>query len=715
MKKHNKPKKRAASERKTLLLAGNPNVGKSTVFNALTGLKQHTGNWTGKTVELARGGFVFEDLSYTVYDLPGTYSLNFNSAEEKVASDFILNNNCDLTIVVVDATCLGRNLILALQILEMGGDVLICLNLMDEAKRRGIEIDASELEKELGAPVVAIAAKNKRDILKLKEKIRSAQSQNRNGAAIRNIYPGFINNALDDISEALESDLSENKTSDISDSAKRYAALSALTDPRSVSERLSEITGLKGAQFNHTRQELKKIESELEFMGMDPKDLRETISASRAAAAKRISDGCVSFTDGKRRERNLKIDKRLTSGRAGVLTMLLFFGALIWLTVCGANYPSTLLSGFFEWVKFYLEKALELLKLPEPAVRLIIDGAYTTVTWIIAVMLPPMAIFFPLFTLLEDLGYLPRVAFNLDSCFKRCGTGGKQALTLCMGLGCNAVGVVGCRIMPTENERKIALLTNSFIPCNGKFALIITVSGVILAAAKPGISTFGRAALILGAITLSVGAALLATKILSKTVYKTDNSRSVLELPPYRKPQIWKTIYRSVFDRTLFVLCRALVSALPAGVLIWLLANVQIGDASILNWAGRLLDPIGSILGIDGFIILAFILSLPANEIMLPILIMCYLQTSGMQDVSGAANLAEIFSAHGWTILTAVNVLILTLFHSPCCTTLLTIIRETGSKLMALYAALLPTAFGVGMCLLTTGIYKAIELIFTVC
>ena len=714
MKKHNKPKKHEPSENKTLLLAGNPNVGKSTVFNALTGLKQHTGNWTGKTVELARGGFIFNDCGYTVYDLPGTYSLNFNSAEEKVASDFILKNNCDLTIVVVDATCLGRNLILALQILEMGGDVLICLNLMDEAKRRGIEIDASKLEKELGAPVVAIAAKNKRDILKLKEKIRSTQSK-RSGSAPRNIYPGFINNALDDIAEALESDLGENNTSDISDSAKRYAALSALTDPGSVSERLSEITGLNGVRFNYTRRALKKIESELEFMGMDPKDLRETISASRTAAAKRIADGCVNFIDGKMSERNLKIDKRLTSGRVGFLTMLLFFGALIWLTVCGANYPSALLSGFFEWVKFYLEKTLDLLKLPESAVRLIIDGAYTTVTWIIAVMLPPMAIFFPLFTLLEDLGYLPRVAFNLDSCFKRCGTGGKQALTLCMGLGCNAVGVVGCRIMPTENERKIAALTNSFIPCNGKFALIITVSGVIFAAAKPGVSAFGRAALILGAITLSVGAALLATRILSKTVYKTDNSRSVLELPPYRKPQIWKTIYRSVFDRTLFVLGRALVSALPAGVLIWLLANVQIGDASILNWAGRLLDPIGSILGIDGFIMLAFILSLPANEIMLPILIMCYMQTSGMQDISGAANLAEIFSAHGWTILTAVNVLILTLFHSPCCTTLLTIIRETGSKLMALYAALLLTAFGVGMCLLTTGIYKAVELILTVC
>ncbi len=617
----------------TVGLAGNPNVGKSTVFNALTGMHQHTGNWPGKTVSNAVGKYTFKDNSFLLVDIPGTYSLMSNSEEEEIAKDYICSGRSNVIVVVVDATSLERNLNLVFQILNITDNVIVCINLLDEAKKKGIHINFDLLSKLLGVPVVGITARKSKTLTKLTEKIYDI--------CTKKIIP------------------SPNKV-DYSDKDDSSIIVSKI---------------------------LKKSEE--------------------------ICQKVCSYDNQDYNERDRKIDKILTSKTLGIPIMILFLGIIFWLTIEGANYPSQILSKFFSFIQGKLYLFFEWIHAPQFITGILIDGMYQTLAWVVSVMLPPMAIFFPLFTFLEDLGYLPRIAFNLDNCFKRCFASGKQALTMCMGFGCNAAGVVGCRIINSTREKLIAIITNAFVPCNGRFPLLITISTIFIGGL--GLS-FGSSILstltVLLVILLGIFMTFIISNILSKTLLKGMPSSFTLELPPYRKPQIGKIIIRSIFDRALFVLGRAVSVAAPTGIVIWILANVGIYDVSLLEYIANFFDPFARIMGLDGYILTAFILGIPANEIVLPIILMCYLKSSALVDLEDTMQIGTILVQNGWTILTAINVMLFTLLHFPCATTLLTIKKETGSKKWTLLSFAIPTACGIIVCMFTTLIYNMIQIIF---
>lgn len=384
--------------------------------------------------------------------------------------------------------------------------------------------------------------------------------------------------------------------------------------------------------------------------------------------------------------------------------MILFLGIILWLTISGSNYPSTVLSKFLFKINSYISKFLISINTPIIIHDILINGILKTLFWVVSVMLPPMAIFFPLFTLLEDSGFLPRIAFNLDKMFSKAKCHGKQALSMCMGLGCNACGVVGARIIDSPRERLIAILTNSFVPCNGRFPSLIAI--ITMFFVTGAFSTIKSTIILTITLIISVIVTLLISKLLSCTILKGMPSSFVLEMPPYRKPQIGKVLVRSIFDRTLFVLGRAISVAAPAGLIIWLLSNINIGNMSILNHLTTFLDPVASIFGLDGTILIAFILGFPANEIIIPIIIMSYLGNSSLTDYNSLVELKELLVLNGWTIKTAICMITFTLFHFPCSTTILTIKKETKSKFWTLISFLLPTLVGLTICFIINLIFK---------
>ena len=618
-----------------IALAGNPNVGKSTIFNTLTGLKQHTGNWTGKTVECSTGYYQLNDKTYEITDLPGTYSLISFSQEETVAKEFLINNKIDCVIIVIDSTVIERNLSFALQILSINKNAVLCLNLCDEAEKNGVFIDTDELSLHLGIPVICTCATRKKGIVNLKETV----SQVCNGE----IKCFRVNSLFENI----------------------------------------DIT--------------------------DTNDYK-TISTTLSTRSKNICNSCVVYKDDANINiRTKKLDKILTSKAFGLPIMLLLFVLLFWITAIGANYPSQVLSMIFEVLKRELYNLFELLSVPTFITGLFIDGIYTTLTWVVAVMLPPMAIFFPLFSIIEDSGYLPRIAFNLDKFFSKCGAHGKQSLTMAMGLGCNACGVTGCRIIESKQDRLIAILTNNFMPCNGRFPTLIAIIIMFFAGSSFGIISSLKVALILlFVIVACVTVTMFVSKFLSISILKKEPSNFVLELPPYRKPQIIKTIIRSFLDRTLFVLGRAVVVAIPAGALIWLTANIYINEISILNYCTDFLDPFGKLIGLDGVIIMAFILGFPANETVVPIIIMSYMATGTLTDFTSYEQLLQILTQNGWTLITAVCMMIMCVMHFPCSTTCLTIKKETGSLKWTFVSIILPTVIGIVLCFLTANTLRLI-------
>jgi len=601
----------------TIALVGNPNTGKSTVFNALTGLKQHTGNWTGKTVGNAVGEYEYKNSKFDIVDLPGIYSINPSSPDEKEAIDFLRNNKTDSVVIVADATCLERNLILILQISSICQNVILCVNLLDEAKRKNMIIDIDKLSLELNIDVVGTNARDKKGLEKLKSIIY-----------------------------------------------------------KNVTKSNTDYDNLKFQKQENS------YSSNIDHIVFDAEKIYKMVVKTDCCQA-----CCV----------DRKIDNIVLSKRFGIPFMLVMFALILWITIFGANYPSEMLSTLFSFIEIKLTEFFRFMNIPMFWYGVFVEGIFRTLSWIVAVMLPPMAIFFPLFTFLEDLGLLPRIAFNLDRLFKNARTHGKQVLTMCMGLGCNAAGVTACRIIDSPRERLIAIITNNFVPCNGRFPGIIAISSIFMA--STGVFASLRVALIvLGSIVFSVFITLVVSRVLSATILKGLPSSFVLELPPYRKPQIKKIIVRSLIDRTLFVLGRAVVVAAPIGAVIWIMQNTFIDGNSVLFYMADFLDPFARIIGLDGFILTAFIIGMPANEIVIPLIIMFYMNNSALIPFDNLSELGDLLISNGWTLKTAVCSILFSLNHFPCSTTLLTIRKETGGMKWPIVTFLINTIVGVFIC-----------------
>ena len=668
----------------TIALLGNPNVGKSTVFNELTGMNQHTGNWPGKTVELAKGHYTHRYRQNQMIDLPGTYSLLAHSSEEEVTRNYVCFEPCDVCLVICDATVLERNLNLVLQTMEITDHVVLVLNLMDEAKKKNITIDTEKLAKLLNVRVVDMSARNHEGFEDVKEAIEEVGNRvsDTQGAAVR--YAKDLEQAIAAVADIM-------KTRRLN---TRFTALKLL-DPEVDSTLFYE---------DIENQEETRAEVEKQIARLKDKDLYERFEDIVVHAlherAREISEECIIFNNASYQNRDMRIDHVVTSKGWGLVWMVVLLSVIFWITISGANVPSEMLSGMFEDLQVWLHQLFASWSMNPYITSFIVDGVVKTCGWVISVMLPPMAIFFPMFTLLEDFGYLPRIAFNLDGFFQKACTCGKQALTMCMGFGCNAVGVSGARIIDSPRERLIAIITNTFVPCNGRFPTLISIitmffAGVVAAPWNGLLSTL----LLTGVIVFGVILTFLTSRFLSKTLLKGVPSSFTLELPPYRRPQFGKVIVRSIFDRTLFVLGRAVSVAIPAGAIIWLLANIQVQDASLLQHISLFLDPFAHLMGLDGVILLAFLLGFPANEIVVPIMIMAYLANGSMTDIGDLAVLKELFVNNGWTWVTAICTLMFSLVHFPCATTLLTIRKETQSWKWTAVSFLLPTILGILLCM----------------
>ena len=647
-------------------LIGTPNVGKSTIFNVLTKSNVHTGNWAGKTVEFTSGQCSYEKVLYTFYDLPGTYSLISKSKEEVVATDFICFSSFDVAVVVCDATSLNKGINLVLQTREICKKVVVCVNLIDEAIKKGINIDFELLSKNLGLPVIKTNARDNEGLSNLLNAINTVEAKDYLDIDYKNLNKN-INNLVKGI--------------DIN-----------YINPKWIALRYLENNSYYINKFNRLGISLKTCET-------DNLDVSLEIVNYINSEINKILKNVITYKNKDYDKKRYKIDKILTSKIFGIPIMLLMLFIIFYITIVGANYPSKLLFSMFSSFENILFNVLEFIHLPNFLIDLIVNGCYKTLYWVVSVMMPPMLIFFPLFTFLEDLGVLPRIAFNMDKAFMKCNTCGKQSLTMCMGLGCNAVGVTGARIIDSKRERIIAILTNVFMPCNGKFPTLIAVITMFLVGINKSYSGLLSALILTLFIGLGILITFIISFILSKTILKGTPSSFTMELPPYRVPKIWTTIWYSLKNRALFVLGRAIKVAIPAGIIIWCIANLKIGNNSILQSLINILNPLGKFIGVDGVIILALILGLPANEIVVPIMLMCYLESNTLIDYNSLNEFKNILILNGWNIKIALSFLILMFFHFPCSTTLLTIKKETNSLYYTFLAFIIPTLIGILLCL----------------
>ncbi|MDQ7028814.1 MAG: ferrous iron transport protein B [Ardenticatenia bacterium] len=684
-------------------LAGNPNTGKSTLFNRLTGLKQHVGNWPGKTVTRAEGGFEFNGKRYKVVDLPGTYSLLSASVEEEVARDFVLFGHPDVVIIVVDATALERNLNLVLQVLEITDKVVVALNMMDEAKRKGIHVDHRRLARELGVPVVPIVARTGEGVSYLMQAVEDVAEGR------ISIHPRRV--ALDPaLNRAVEALIPRVQALFPNVGVPRWVAIRLLDGDLSVEDavrtgRLGTLapsapaiaaeTGPTAHKDNgHIAEGEALVRQAHELRHTLATDFRDRLVEAIYAEATRIAQAAVRAERSAATSWEERIDRLVTHPIWGLPLMLLGLAVAFWITIVGANYPSELLARLLFAVEDVGVALFQQLGVPWWITGFLWQGVYRGLAWVVSVMLPPMAIFFPIFTILEDLGYLPRVAFNLDWLFKRVGAHGKQALTMTMGFGCNAAGVIATRIIESPRERLIAILTNNFVPCNGRWPTLIMLGTIFVAAAfPPELSAIIAAGAVVGAVVVGIFFTFVTSWLLSRTLLRGEASAFTLELPPYRRPDIKRILYTSLIDRTIFVLWRAVIMAAPAGGLIWILANIYVGGTSLAQHIASFLDPFGRLLGLDGVILLAYIIAIPANEIVVPTMIMVYSGAGAMVEAESLAELRALFvDGAGWTLLTAISLMLFAVLHNPCSTTILTIWKETRSAKWATVGALMPLA-----------------------
>ena len=676
----------------SVALSGNPNVGKSTLFNSLTGSSQHTGNWAGVTVSCFKGSCSSKKYNYVFADLPGTYSLMAHSAEEALARDGICFGNCDAAVVICDSTCLERNLNLVLQILETGIPAMVCVNFMDEAAKKNIRIDLPALSRELSAPVAGTTARKKRSLEHFLDRLDETVDHP-DTEPFHISYDAAVEQAISMLlpfTEPLSSRLSP-----------RWLALRLLENDPGLLRSLNTFLGRDLSEDDALCQAVLQARSHLDQAGIFEDDLKDRIVSGIVNTAESIASRTVSLPEKPYGKRDAFWDRILTGRLAGYPAMIGLLALIFWLTITGANYPSALLSSLFFSFQEKLTAAFMAVNAPQLLHGILVLGVYRVLAWVISVMLPPMAIFFPLFTLLEDFGYLPRIAYNLDRPFQCCKACGKQALTMAMGFGCNAAGVTGCRIIDSPRERLIAILTNSFVPCNGRLPALVTLITLFFTGASSAgpISSLRPALILTFFILTGVAATFFVSRLLSATVLKGMPSSFTLELPPYRRPQIGRVIWRSILDRTLFILGRAAAVAAPAGLVIWILANVSIGDISLLARFSGYLDPIGRLMGMDGVILMAFILGLPANEIVIPIIIMTYTSQGTLIEPGNLSDLHTLLISQGWTWVTALCTMVFFLFHWPCS---MTIKKETGSLKWTCLAVLLPTACGVILCMAIT-------------
>ena len=733
-------------------LAGNPNVGKTTVFNALTGLRQHTGNWPGKTVARAEGTFAHGGRRVKVVDLPGAYSLHAGSADEEVARDFLLFGRPDATAVVVDAMRLERNLNLALQIMEITDRVVVCLNLVDEARRHGVSVDAKRLERELGVPVVETVARQGEGVPQLLDAAVSVASGERGTTPYRTrSHPAGVREAVAAVEPLIEAEFPRLPNA-------RWVALRLLNADEGVADAVrsgeigeigSDDTGPRETGSGETGSGFGGIGSAGTGSDEPPRADTGNGAPPPPAARARILDaatrqrwklgagfhdllaenlyreaeriaGAVVRRDAKTAGRvfDRKLDRLLTSRVTGFPLMLAILAAVFWTTIAGANVPSAMLATLLvDGLHPVLNDFGAWVGMPWWLSGFLFDGVYLATAWVVSVMLPPMAIFFPLFTLLEDFGYLPRVAFNLDSLFRRAGAHGKQALTMSMGFGCNAAGVVATRVIDSPRERLIAVVTNNFSLCNGRWPTQILVASIFIGAlAPPRLAGAVSAGAVVGVALLGIAFMFLVSWGLSRTALRGEATTFSLELPPYRPPRVLKTLYTSVIDRTLIILWRAVLFAVPAGAAIWLLANISVAGASLAQHGIDLLDPFGLLVGLNGVILMAYVIAVPANEIVIPTVLMLTVAALGSPELgAGAGVIFEsdspvevegLLRAGGWTLLTGVNLMLFSLLHNPCSTTIYTIYKETGSVRWTALSTLLPLALGFVTCFLVAQTWR---------
>jgi len=693
-------------------LAGNPNTGKSTIFNALSGLKQHTGNWPGKTVERMLGAFSYQQQEYNVCDLPGTYSLLSTSPDEQVARDYLLLEQPDAIIVVLDATRLERNMNLLLQILTLSSRVVVCVNMIDEARRHGITLDLRQFARRLGVEVVATSARSKQGLAELLEALQRVVNSPRRRPQAR--LGEHLQAPVEQLRQQLQP-LFDPATPAPLD----WMSLRLLSGDEQVMQALGE--GLiAGQKHNLSPQGLQQILQQLRsFRAKQRCDASELWVAHIYAVAADIYQQVHSqHAPSKHLSWEMRLDRLLTSKIWAYPLMFLLLAVVLWLTISGANVPSALLNELLVGKGVgWLHQLADGLHVPKQLASFLIDGMYLSTAWVISVMLPPMAIFFPIFALLEDAGYLPRIAFNLDAVFNKSKAHGKQALTMAMGFGCNAAGVVATRIIDSPRERLLAIITNNFSLCNGRWPTQFLMASLFIGALVPepwsGLAAAASVALV---AVLGIGLSLLVSAALSGTLLKGQPSSFSLELPPYRPPRFWQTLYTSLVNRTLIVLWRAIVFALPAGALIWILSNWHPGGMSAASQMIEWLNPFALAIGLNGIILLAYIVAIPANELVMPSILlftaMCFKfagqfapgGSAVMFEIDDDASLRLILENAGWTTLTAINLMLFSLLHNPCSTTIYSIYKETRSLGWTALASLLPLGMGLALLWLITSL-----------